>query len=354
MQNKIEFPPTGEAGVTGGNEVNHPSFFKRFQWLLIIIVAIILIGLLGWGSYFWLKIKEPVSDETVSLSSELKFDQPASSNDPFNDPNGPFYHQVYETSSSDGLNFNQKGEMILDKASVPDVVKTGDDKLFIYAVDGAGRSRSGVMVAVSADNGASWQQGSVQIDSGDKEMSVADPQAVLQDDGSIRLFYLTATGLPDKKNGVAVNMNQGTYMIKSALSQDGINFIEEKGTRYQSIGEQITDPDVIKINDKWYMYLAKGSELIATVSSDGDNFEFLQSIRKNGSVSKTVSIDNKQFRQYFCRNGISSAMSSDGLNWTDDSGVRIEQANNETLCDPSPVKIDSGWLMIYKVEPAHK
>ncbi|MCX6741150.1 MAG: hypothetical protein NTY61_02005, partial [Candidatus Parcubacteria bacterium] len=143
-------------------------------------------------------------------------------------------------------------------------------------------------------------------------------------------------------------------MIKSALSQDGIKFIEEEGSRYQSIGEQITDPDVIKIDDRWYMYLAKGSELIATVSTNENTFEFLQSIRKDGSVSKTVPIDNGQFRQYFCRNGISSATSNDGLSWTDDPGIRIKQGTNETVCDPSPVKINNGWLMIYKVEPAQK
>jgi len=230
-------------------------------------------------------------------------------------------------------------------------VKTSDGKLYIYAVDGAGRSNSGLMMAISEDNGASWKQGSVQIKSDDEGMSAADPQAILQTDGSIRLFYLTATGLPDKKDGKPVNNNQGTYMIKSALSKDGISFIEEKGTRYQSVGEQITDPDVIIINDKWYMYLAKGPDLIATVSSDGNTFKFLQNIRQNGSVTKTVPVDNNKFRQYFCRDGISSATSTDGLNWKDDPGIRIEQdSRSETICDPSPVKIDDGWLMIYKLE----
>ena len=327
------------------------SFIKQFRWPLIILTVMVAIGLLGWGGYSWLSKKSP-STPATSTATKLKFDQPTSNNDISSDPNGPFYHQVYKDVSSDGLNFTGKGTMIIDKASVPDVVKGSDGKLYIYAVDGAGRSNSGVMVAISSDDGATWKQGSVQIKSEYKEMSAADPQAILQDDGSIRLFYLTATGLPDKKNGVPVNISQGTFMIKSALSEDGINFIEEKGIRYQSVGEQITDPDVIKINGKWYMYLAKGSELIATVSTDGITFEFLQSVRKDGSVSKTVPIDNNQFRQYFCRNGISSATSNNGLNWTDDPGIRIKQANNETVCDPSPVKIDSVWLMIYKVEPA--
>lgn len=330
------------------------SFIERYKWLFVVLAVIILFGFIGWGSYSWLKNKKSSSDKSASTSSELVFDQSASESDLSNDPNGPFYHKVYKDTSSDGLNFTGNGKMIIDKASVPDVVKRSDGKLYIYAVDGAGRSNSGAMVATSSDNGTTWKQGSVQIKSEDQGQSVADPQAVLQDDGTIRLFYMVATGLPDKKNGVPVNNNPGTYMIKSALSQDGVNFIEEKGKRYQSANEQITDPDVIRINGKWYMYLAKGSELIATVSTNGNTFEFLQSIRKDGSVSKTVSIDNNQFRQYFCRDGISSATSTDGLNWKDDPGIRIKQANNETVCDPSPVKIDNAWLMIYKVEIARK
>lgn len=315
------------------------------KWWTVLII-IVLIGFLGWGSYYWLKNKKPAP---ATSSSYLKFDQSASSSDVFNDPNGPFYHKIYKDVSSDGLNFIQKGEMIIDKASVPDVVKGSDGQLYIYAVDGAGRSNSGLMVAISDNNGDSWKQGSVQIKSEDEKMSAADPQAILQDNGSIRLFYLVATGLPDKKNGQPMNINQGTFMIKSALSKDGVNFTEEEGIRYQSIGEQITDPDVIKINNKWYMYLAKGPELIVTVSNDGNTFEFLQSIRQNGSVSKTVPVDNNQFRQYFCRDGISSATSADGLNWNDDPGIRIKQdSSTEIICDPSPVKIDSGWLMIYK------
>lgn len=321
------------------------------KWWTVLII-IVLIGILGWGSYYWLKNRKSASTPTTGI--DLKFDQPASSSDVFNDPNGPFYHQVYKAASSDGLNFTQKGEMIIDKASVPDVVKANDGKLYIYAVDGARRSNSGLMVAISGDNGTSWKQGSVQIKSESEGMPAADPQAILQDNGSIRLFYLVVTGLPDKKNGQPLNTNQGTFMIRSALSQDGVNFIEEEGIRYQSNNEMITDPDLIKINNKWYMYLSKGSELITTVSSDGNTFEFLQSIRNNGSVSKTIPIDDNQFRQYFCRNGISSATSANGLNWTDDPGIRIEPGNNEIVCDPSPVKIDSGWLMIYKVAPAPK
>jgi len=323
------------------------------KWWIVLIV-VVLIGFLGWGSYYWLKNKKSASTPATSTITDLKFDQPTSSKDVSNDPNGPFYHQVYKTVSSDGLNFTQKGEMIIDKASVPDVVKGSDGQLYIYAVDGAGRSNSGLMVAISADEDNSWKQGSVQIKGEDSPMSAADPQAILLDNGSIRLFYLVATGLPDKKSGQSLNTNQGTFMIKSALSVDGVNFVAEEGIRYQSNNEMITDPDVIKINNKWYMYLSKGPEQIVTVSNDGNTFEFLQSIRKTGSVSKTVPIDNNQFRQYFCRDGISSATSGDGLNWTDDPGIRIEPANNEIICDPSPVKVNDNWLMFYKVAPAQK
>ncbi len=328
--------------------------------VLIFALIIILIGLCV---YLFINFKnkkqnrmgitntETNSNQTVD---NLKFDNPDSNNDISNDPVGPFYHKVYKALSADGLDFSQSNELVLDKASVPDAVESSDGNIYVYAVDGAGRSNSGAMVAVSNDNGKSWKQGSVQIKSDDNHQMCADPQAIILEDGSIRLFYLVVTGLPNKKNGQQINNNQGTFSIKSAISKDGINFVEEKGDRYQSVGEMITDPDVIKIDNKWYMYLSKGPELIVTSSDDGETFEFLQSIRQNGSVSKTVPLGNNQFRQYFCSNGISSAISTDGLNWTDESGIRIEQDSGETVCDPSPVKIDSGWLMFYKTAPAQR
>lgn len=57
------------------------------RWWIVLIIFI-LIGLLGYGGYYWYKNKKSVS--TSLLGSDLKFDQPSSNADISNDPYGPF------------------------------------------------------------------------------------------------------------------------------------------------------------------------------------------------------------------------------------------------------------------------
>ena len=47
-------------------EEGQVSSSKRFRWPLVILAVIILIGLIGWGSYSWLKNKKSVSTPTMS------------------------------------------------------------------------------------------------------------------------------------------------------------------------------------------------------------------------------------------------------------------------------------------------
>lgn len=293
-----------------------------------------------------LKAKETTN---VVKSTELQFDAAGVTSDPFNDPRGPFYHNVYKAASKDGLNFKKTNGIVLEKASVPDLVKMNDGRLIMYAVDGARRSFSGFMVAISKDNGKTFQQGSVQFSS--KVMALADPQVILTNDGNIRLFYVQ---FPEKKppldaSGKPISTGD-KIKIKSAISSDGINFEVEDGSRYETT-EIVTDPDVIKIGSKWFMYLAKGPELIATSSSDGNNFKLEKSVRQQGSVSKTVAIGAGKYRQFYCKDGISSAITTDGLNFSAED-VSLSAENGQIICDPTPVKVGNQWLMFYKVQPA--
>ena len=50
---------------------------------------------------------------------------------------GPFFHQIYSASSSDGLNWSFDNRMLLDHASVPVAIATPEGKLRIYYVDAA-------------------------------------------------------------------------------------------------------------------------------------------------------------------------------------------------------------------------
>lgn len=321
--------------------------------ILKIVIVLSLLSVIGCPKQEGKVKKTGSKNITTQTYLNLKFDKEAVSSDPFNDPRGPYYHKVYKATSEDGLNFTRDSEVVLDKASVPDAVKAKDGTLFLYAVDGSGRSFANLMLAISKDNGDSWKTGSLHVDTGDgQQIGAADPQAVLTDDGKIRLFYLV---FPEKKppldeNGQPKPTGEKTK-IKSAISNDGINFKEEKGARYEST-DSITDPDVVKIGNKWFMYVSKGRELLAASSNDGDTFEYEKSIRTIGSVSKTVSIGGGKYRQFYCGDGgIDSAVTSDGLNWTDEKGSRLKTEQEEIICDPTPVKVGNKWLMFFKSAP---
>lgn len=326
--------------------------------LIIIIFALLLIAAIGFVGWRVLKKtnKSSSSPTTTNQSkvtklekidvSKLKFDQEAAITNPISDGNGPYFHQVFTAISSDGLNFTPTNELVADKASVPDIAKLTSGQLVMYAVDGAARSKSGLLMAVSDDNGASWKTGSVQLTS--KQVGAADPEILLTSDGKLRLFYIIfpggmgAAGKPDPSE-----KNQ----VYSATSSDGINFSEEPGIRFEY--PAITDPDVIKIGKKWFMYVAQGTNQVYATSTDGNSYTYGGVIRTNGSVSKTVPIEGGKFRQFYCGMGIVSATSADGIEWSNDPGTRVGIIPGKILCDPSPVQLSgNNWLMLYKTSPA--
>jgi len=297
---------------------------------------------------------EPETTSTAQAeAAELSFDHAAATSDPFDDPSGPYFHQVMKASSPDGLSFVKISGVVLDKASVPDIIRMPDGRLIIYAVDGGGRSDSGLMVAVSDDDGQTWQQGSLPVEYQGNHRQGVDPDAVVLDDGSVRLYYIV---FPDRQppldaQGNPIPGSGEPIRVMSATSTDGIHFVEEEGVRLQAADtEFVTDPDVVKIGDTWFMYLSEGQTDIAYVSDDGMSFTRSGPVRDDGAVSNTVPIGGGRYRQYFCRRGISSAVTSDGLNFQDDPGVRLEADPGKIACDPAPVEVDGLWLMFYKTE----
>ena len=316
------------------------------------LIGLIVLALLGGGIYYYVKPKalpppivmqnagSNVSNQTITLEN-LDFNNPPANQNPLKDNNGPYFHDVYTATSSDGLNFSNPTK-ILSSASVPDAVRLASGRIFIYAVDGANRSLSGLMVATSTDNGSTWKTGSLNIISSRGKMNIGvDPQVVLLDDGKLRLYYMVGLGTNDN------DPNQ-KHDIYSAISSDGLNFTEEDGVRFSYA--QMTDPDVVKIGSTWFMYISQGPKNIAATSTDGLTFTFKQIVRERGSVSKTVAVDSKTFRQFYCgTGGIASDTTTDGLTFKVDSSLRLAAPEGKMLCDPSPVKTDSGWLLIYKV-----
>ncbi|MDO8591933.1 MAG: exo-alpha-sialidase [bacterium] len=337
---------------------NNQGFHLSFLVLAVAVLAVI--GLVGWKVFSNNKSNTsstaPSSGAQNSASttgkisnidtSKLSLDQSAATSDPIGDKNGPFFHSVYTATATDGIHFTATDNKIAEHASVPDVIKLPSGQLVFYAVDGGGRSKSGVLIGVSDDNGKTWKTGSAQFTSSQDGQAGADPEAVMSDNGQLRLYYVVFPSKPTPGQPPGTDTVNKVY---SATSTDGIHFTQEQGVRFEYA--QITDPDVIKIGSTWFMYSAQGqTQLYATSTDAGGSFSYKGVVRATGAVSKTVSLSDGSYRQFYCgKGGIVSETSKDGINWN--SGVvSLTSAASQITCDPSPVQLDTNnWLMVYKV-----
>lgn len=320
--------------------------------IVLVILVLSVAGVAAWRVFKTSSKNQPTTNQSAATAgaagkisqvntAKLAFDQKAAVTDPIGDKNGPFYHNVHTAASVDGLRFSGGATQILNHASVPDAIKLPSGQLVIYAVDGAARSKSGVLVAVSGDQGKTWSAGSMQLSSS-RTGSVADPQITLSDTGQLRLYYVVFPAPP-----TAGQPPTSVNKVYSATSNDGINFSEESGVRFEY--GQITDPDVIKIGSLWFLYAAQGPRQIYATSDDGTSFSYKGITRQNGAISKTVALSNGGFRQFYCAKGISSSTTTDGLTWVDE-GVNLPAPAGQSICDPSPLQLDdNSWLMVYKL-----
>ena len=263
--------------------------------------------------------------------------------DPFNDPRGPYYHEVYVATSKDGLNF-APGRLLWDHASVPGAVFV-DNVMLVYYVDGTGSSPSGITVARSTDLGKTWTKYALVLPEPiQSTCAPADPDPVYLGNGTIRLFLTCFTSIG------------GTSYIGTAASKDGITFTLDSSKKVLSPqgGRPYTDPDAIQADGQWGLYVSQGPVDIAYNSTDGINFTEIGIVSTTGAVSGSIALVNGTIRHYFCgNNGIESAISTTpSSDWRIEPGVRIPIGTNTTVCDPSPIILQNGtYMLFYKIQP---
>lgn len=191
----------------------------------------------------------------------------------------------------------------------------------------------------------SWEK-----DSGSRVVDGSVPFVHLLDDGKIRLYYCNSNG------------------ILSAISEDGLTFTEEQGVRISpgtGFESQVCDPTIVNLPDGKIRMYYKGADSLAggpgqsihkiysAVSSDGLTFQ-KEGLRidsetsgDNGwaSVPDAVTLPDGRVRIYYVtaaemQHGIGSAISSDGLNFEKEPGIRVEN-----LVDPALVTIGDKYLL---------
>ncbi|MGB5036293.1 MAG: hypothetical protein WBQ66_06785 [Blastocatellia bacterium] len=256
---------------------------------------------------------------------------------------GPYTHQVLSASSPDGLTWTHDGVVLLEHASVPCVIVMPDGQLRIYYVD-ASQMPETVNCAESADGGTSFEPLGLSIAGLTSEKAV-DPSIVRLENGRYRLFYYGANGDP----GAA-----GTHYVRSAISDDGVHF-RETGTALAYPG--LVDPDVFKVRDKWLMFVFSLTEHTTMVaeSRNGRKFRKVRPLGLDGfGTTKPVQFDDGRFRLYAfdqrTQRTIVSFVSEDGLEWSQEAGVRLDAPIGKEITDPQVVRLpDGGWKMVFKV-----
>lgn len=256
---------------------------------------------------------------------------------------GPYFHQIYSASSSDGLNWTFDNRKLLDHASVPAAIVTPAGRLRIYYVD-ASQTPENTNCAESSDGGVTFTVLGCTIANRANDKAL-DPSIVLLADGRYRLYYYASKQNPNTSD---------KHSIYSAISSDGVHFTQEQEVFAQ---EGLVDPDVFQVGDEWFMYvfsLNEGATIVAR-SRDGLSFEYvgLLGLRDWGTTAP-VKLDDGRWRLYaFNQRGnqtVGSFVSSDGLNWTQEDGVRFTASAGWQVTDPFVVRLPDGtWKMVMKM-----
>lgn len=185
------------------------------------------------------------------------------------------------------------GSRITD-GSVPFVHKLQDGKVRLYYCN-----NKGILSALSGDSLTFVKEPGVRISPGTGfELQVCDPTIVDLPDGKIRMYYKGA-------NSLNPGPGQSIHKIYSAISSDGLTF-QKEGLRIDS----------------------------ETSGDDGW-----------ASVPDAIALPDGQVRLYYVtaagkQHGIGSAISSDGLKFVKEPGIRVPN-----LVDPALVRIGDKYLL---------
>ena len=262
---------------------------------------------------------------------------------------GPWSHVILSAFSPDGLCWTIDDGVRLDRASVPCAVVTPDERIMIYFVDADRGGPETTNCAVSAD-GIHFKKLGLTL-KGMSSRKALDPSVVLREDGTFALYYFGHS--PSGKRSRPGDFNQERHRIHRALSKDGVNFIEE-GICFSYPG--LVDPDVFSWEGEDFMYvfsLREKKTVIAT-SKTGTKFKFKGFLQLEGwGTTRPVPLAEKLRMYAFDQraregNEVCSFLSTDGVRWTREEGVRLKAERGKQFTDPFVIRWKSGYRMYFK------
>ena len=289
---------------------------------------------------------------SILLLGSLGYSQPSGGQPGPHHPqmpmSGPYVHKILSASSTDGLTWTRDSGIRLEHASVPCAIADGN-RIILYYVDadrGQGKPES-IGCSVSTD-GIHFTKQPFEIKNLPTQKAV-DPCVLKDSSGKFRLYYFASNGSGDPAS------QSGKHEIHLAMSDDGIHF-KESGVAFSY--QNLVDPDVFLYKGTWFMYVfGRGNTIIAT-SKDGLKFTYKQELALQGyGTVAPILLKDGRLRLYAFEqrkhtgNAFVSFISTDGLNWTRENGIRLQASDTEQITDPYVIKWKNGYKMFYKLEP---
>lgn len=242
---------------------------------------------------------------------------------------GPYHHDIYYATSTDGLNWTVNETLLFDHGSVPGAVYL-NGSIYVYFVNAVSGEK--LSVAISEDNGSTYTVHDVSI-TGTNSPRPVDPNPII-DGGKIRLTYLGNLMQSDEE-----------HKIVTATSTDGINFNEDAVI---FSGKHITDPDLFQNSTGDYvLFVNNGSSLIKAINSSatGNFTEDTTFSFTGGWLASTHNITGKYYT--YLHNGINISIAE-----YNSSGLTLISENvisgfDGIVADPTVAILPSGKYIMY-------
>lgn len=211
---------------------------------------------------------------------------------------------------------------------------------FAPSLQGANIERMGMIE--STDHGATWQfKGHADFHA--PALNPVDPSALF-DKGLLAFYFFDL-----------MSLSTDTAVAYRSVATDGGGLDFSSPAPAFKFAGAFTDPFVLKLPDGRYrMYVHGPTAILSATSNDGFTFDQDPGERtRAGGVPGALVLPDNKIRLFVCGQGITSLISDNGLDFTQEPGIRIPiPTGAAVVADPNPIRIADGtYRMAYKVGP---